>query len=152
MRKLVTPEEVYDDLVTKGLYEEAHLDKDEVQKVLEMTAEDFEFAKRMKAEKNPSWRIIFNAYYDIFRELCDQLMHFKQQKTSNHQGLFAYIVLNFKDFGLDWELLERIRTTRNQNKYQGANISEQMWKSVELQFELYISLLFKEVKERLKKC
>ena len=33
MSKERTPEEVYDDLVTKGLYEETHFDKDEVAKV-----------------------------------------------------------------------------------------------------------------------
>ena len=150
MRNL-TPEEVYDNLVSKGFYEEANLDKDEVQKVLSMVKEDFNFAKRMKAEKNPSWRVIFNAYYDVLRELCDQLLRFKRKKISNHQGVFASMKLDFPDLDFDWELIERIRTLRNQNKYQGTDISEKVWKSVDIQFELLISIVMKEVEEKLRR-
>lgn len=142
--------EVYEDLSAKGLYEQANLDKEEVQKVLNMTWEDYEFAKRTKQDRKPSWRVIFNAYYDVFRELCDQLMRFKKQKTSNHQGLFAFIVLQFKELDLNWELLEQMRTLRNNNKYRAVDISEKMWKSVELSFELYISAVRKAIEQKLR--
>lgn len=150
MPKELTPEEVYDNLITLGLYEEANRDKDEIKKVLVMTAEDYLFAKSLRTAENPSWRIIFNAHYDILRELCDQLMRFKRQKTSNHQGVFAFVVLNFKELELDWLLLERLRTARNASKYQAVGVSKEMWKSVEIQFDLYIPALQKEIKEKLK--
>src|SRR3989344_7627407 len=141
----LTAKEVYENSATQGLYEEAALDEEEVKKVLCMTLEDFEFAKRAKKDKNPSWRVIFNAYYDAFRELCDQLMRFKKQKSSNHQAVFAFIVSHFKELELDWELLEQIRNVRNNNKYKALDITLQMWKSVEMQFEIYITTLKKEV-------
>ena len=93
--------------------------------------------------------MIFNIHYDVCRELCDQLMRFKRQKTGNHRALFAFIFLHFENLELDWEFLENIRTTRNKNKYQGLDINKEMWKSVEMQFDLYISTLIKEIKRRL---
>lgn len=149
MPKERTPEQVYDGLSTEGMYEEANLDNNEVKKVLTMVMEDYKFGKSLREIKSPSWRVIFNIHYDVFRELCDQLMRFERQKTSNHKGLFAFIILHFEDLELDWIFLENIRTLRNKNKYQGLDISKEMWQSVELRFDLYISALRKEIEERL---
>lgn len=149
MRKERKVEQIYDQFSTEGLYEEANLDKDEVKKVLTMVMEDYQFGKELRKLKNPSWRVIFNIHYDVFRELCDQLMRFKRQKTSNHQALFAFIVLHFEDLELDWKFIENIRTIRNKNKYQGLDISKEMWKSAEMQLDLYISTLKKEIEGRL---
>ncbi len=151
MPKIITPKEIYERLATEGLYLEANCDKNEIKKVVSMTEEDYTFGKKLRKMQKPSWRVIFNINYDVFRELCDQLMRFKEQKTSNHQGVFAFIVLNFKDLALDWNFLEEIRTTRNKNKYQGLNISKEMWKRAELQFDLYISAVKKEIEKKLKK-
>src|SRR3989344_3073719 len=104
-KKEKTPEEVYEELSTNGEYEEAHLDKDEVNKIKSMALEDYRSRKILETSESPNWRIIFNISYDTLRELCDQLMRFKNQKISNHQGLFAFIVLNFKELGLDWKFL-----------------------------------------------
>ena len=145
MAKLQTPKEIYDSLARKGEYEEANFDKSETEKKLEMVLEDYKFNKSLIKLENPSWRVIFNAFYDVFRELCDILMNFKHQKISNHQGLFVFIVLNFKDLEFDWEFLEKIRTVRNKNKYSGLDISKHMWKEVEMQLNLYISALKKEI-------
>ena len=54
MHKKMTPEQVYDSLVSKGMYEEANLDLDEVSKVIEMTKEDYECAKEIHNQKKPS--------------------------------------------------------------------------------------------------
>ncbi len=148
MPKERTAKQVYEQFSTEGLYEEAHLDKDEVKKVLTMVMEDYQFGKSLRTFKNPSWRVIFNIHYDVFRELCDQLMRFERQKTSNHQAVFAFIVLQFKDLELDWNFLEKVRTIRNKNKYQGLDISKITWQSIELQFDLYISTLKKELERR----
>ncbi|MEK6940137.1 MAG: hypothetical protein AABX31_05400 [Nanoarchaeota archaeon] len=147
MRKERTAEQIYEQFSTEGLYEEANLDKDEIKKVLTMVMEDYQFGKELRKLKNPSWRVIFNIHYDVFRELGDQLMRFKRQKTSNHQALFTFIVLHFKDLEFDWKFLENVRTIRNKNKYQGLDISKEMWKSAEM--DLYISTLKKEIEERL---
>ncbi len=147
MAKERTAKEVYEQLSTEGLYEEAHLDKDEVKKVLTMAMEDYQFGKELRKLKSPSWRVIFNIHYDVVRELCDQLMRFEKQKTSNHQALFAFTISYFEELELDWKFLENIRTIRNKNKYQGLDISKEMWKSVGMQFDLYISSLKREIEE-----
>ncbi len=149
MVKEKTPEQVYDELATRGLYEEANLDKGEVEKVKKLAIEDYEFGKSLTKLDNPNWRIIFNIHYDVLRELCDQLMRFKKQKTSNHQGLFAFVILNFPKLELDWQFFETVRGVRNQNKYKGMDISKDVWKKVEFQVDLYISTLKKEIEKNL---
>ena len=77
-------------------------------------------------------------------------MLFKKQKTSNHQGLFAFIILNFPEFDFDWTFFETVRKMRNQNKYRGIDITEDMWKKIDFQINLYISTLKKEIENKLK--
>ena len=148
-KKSKTPEEIFENLSNKGEYEEAHLDKDEVNKVKSMAIKDYETRKIIQDSKDPNYRVIFHISYDTFRELCDQLMRFKQQKISNHQGLFAFAVLNFKELEFDWELLEKIRTMRNQNKYKGEDITEEMWKEVETPLDDYITKTKNYIEEKL---
>jgi len=148
MSKEKTPEQVYDELVTQGLYEEANLDKDEIQKVRKLTMEDYEYGKRLRQSKDANWRVIFNIHYDAIRELCDQLMRFKKQKISNHQGLFAFIIIYYSELELDWNFFEKIRVIRNKNKYVGEDISKERWREVELRFDIYISTLNKEIEKR----
>jgi len=149
MPKERTSEEVYEDLAAKGIYEEANLDKDEVEKIKRLTIEDYEFGKTLNSIENPNYRVIFNINYDVLRELCDLLMMFKKQKTSNHQGLFAFISLNFTELDFDWKFFETVRKMRNHNKYEGTDITKEMWKKVEFQIDLYVSTLNKEIEKRL---
>lgn len=149
MLKQRTAKEIFEDCAKQGLYEEANLDKQEVEKVLMLSLDDYEFGKPLRKITNANWRVIFNINYDVLRELCSQLMRFKKQKISNHQGLFAFIILNFQELDFDWTFLETIRTIRNQNKYLGLDISKEKWTSVELQIDLYISALNKDIKKRL---
>src|SRR3989338_5676963 len=60
MPKEKTPEEVYDQLITEGLYEEASLDKDEIEKVIKLASEDYEFGKSLRKLSDANWRVIFN--------------------------------------------------------------------------------------------
>lgn len=84
MPKERSAKQVYEQFSTDGLYEEANLDKDEVNKVLIMVLEDFHFGKERCKLKNPSWRVIFNINYDVFRELggnsclCSQIRDIPQ--------------------------------------------------------------------------
>ena len=151
MPKEREPEEVYEDLATQGIYEEANTDKDEISKVKTIAIEDYEFGKQLRKLKDPNWRVIFNINYDALRELCDQLMRFKKQRTSNHQGLFAFITINFPELDLDWKFFETIRTTRNKNKYQGTDISKENWKMIEFQMDLYIRTIKTAIEERISK-
>ncbi len=142
-------QKVYERGEADGLYQESALERDVVQQVLVMLQEDYKFVKKVRTDKSPRWRIIFNAHYDIFRELCDLLLLFKERKTSNHQAVFSFIVVYFPQLDLDWEILESIRKMRNESKYAGKDISQIMWKSIELQLDLYISAVQKKVEELL---
>lgn len=150
-KKLKTPKEVFENLSTKGEYEEAHLDKDEVNKVKSMALKDYETRKIIQESKEPNYRVIFHISYDTFRELCDQLLRLKQQKISNHQGLFAFLVLNFKELEFDWEFLEKIRRIRNQNKYEGEDITKDMWSEIEDNLHSYILKAKNHIEEKLEK-
>ena len=150
MPKEKAPEEVYDNLAAEGMYEEANWDVDEVEKIKKITIEDYEFGKNLKIIEKPNWRVIFNIHYDVLRELCDLLMLFEKQKTSNHQGLFAFIILNFPELEFDWTFFETVRKMRNQNKYIGLDITEYTWKKIEFQIDLYISTLKKEIENKIK--
>jgi len=145
MPKERTPEEVYNDLCSQGMYEEAGFDKDELTKIKTLTLQDYDFGKTLRKIENPNWRVIFNITYDVLRELCDVLVRFKKQKTSNHQGLFAFIILEFKELDSDWVFFEMIRGIRNNNKYRGTDITKEVWKKVELQIDLYITAIKKEI-------
>lgn len=151
MAKELSPEQVYGNLSAKGEYEEANLDLDELNKSFSMTTEDYEYGKFLRTAKEKNWRILFNVHYDVLRELCDQLMVFKKQKISNHQGLFAFIILNFKELDLDWKFFEAVRTLRNRNKYEGTDVTMNAWKSIELQMDIYIKTLMKEIESKIKK-
>lgn len=132
-----------------GSYEEAHLDRDEISTLLSMVQSDYEYGKQLRTIPNQNWRVIFNIHYDAVRELCDILLRFKQQKISNHQGLFAFIILYFPDIECSWEFFEEIRTIRNHNKYLGTDISIDMWKKTQLEIDLTVSTLLKEIKKHL---
>ena len=58
MAKERTPEEVYEDLSSKGEYEEAHFDRDEVTKVKVEAFEDYNYGKRLQKEKDTNWRVM----------------------------------------------------------------------------------------------
>jgi len=47
MAKLQTPKEIFESLARKGEYEEAHFDKDEIEKRLEIVLEDYKFNMRI---------------------------------------------------------------------------------------------------------
>ncbi len=53
------------------------------------------------------------------------------------------------DWVFYWEILESIRKMRNESKYEGKDISQIMWKSIEIQLDLYISAVQKKVEELL---
>jgi len=146
-----TAEKVYENLSRIGQYEEANLDLDIISKSKTIAMEDYNYGKTLRNMENKNYRIIFNISYDSLRELCDQLMRFKKQKISNHQGLFAFIILNFKELKMDWYLLEKIRKIRNENKYEGKDITEEMWKKIEPKIDDYMIKINKYLEKEINK-
>ena len=145
-----TAEKVYENLSRIGQYEEANLDLDIIRKSKTIAIEDYNYGKTLRNMEDKNYRIIFNINYDSLRELCDQLMRFKKQKISNHQGLFAFVILNFKELKLDWSFLENVRKIRNENKYEGKDITKEMWKEIEPEIDNYIIKINKHIEKEIK--
>lgn len=148
MKAHETPKSVFQDISSKKGYIKSEFDAEEVKQVFAMILEDYEFGRRLRHIENPNWRVIFNIHYDVVRELCGQLMQMKGMKTSNHQGLFAFISLNFPDLN-EWDFFETIREMRNRNKYMALDISKGMWDQIELNLDLLVSSIVNPIKELL---
>ena len=149
MPQRLTPQEIHEQSLEFGSYQAARFDREETIKILRMCKEDYEFGQSVKKLPTVNYRILFNIHYDIIRELCALLMKSKNLRISSHQGLFAYIILNFPNLEFDWDFLESLRDTRNQNKYQGSDIPEETWKKAELRIDLYISALKENIERRI---
>lgn len=95
------------------------------------------------------WMNVFTLYYDALKLCTEALLHLKSMGTNNHQCLFAALCTNYPELELSWEFLEQIRTKRNRINYYGEQITYDDWKKIELQLNLYISTLKKEIKKNL---
>jgi len=72
-------------------------------------------------------------------------------KSRNHLCLFAYLCEKYPALELDWNFFEKIRTKRNGIAYYGAPVNDKDWKEATVQFQLYIDLLKKEIKQGLER-
>lgn len=144
-----TAEEVYNQFLADGEYKITDKDTAVVKKMKTTALENAEYIEFLLKQKIINWRIIYTLYYDVLRELCEALIKCDGIKISNHQGCFAYICIKFPDLELDWNFFERIRTTRNRNKYEGGDISRSDWKTIEIQIRLYVSTLKQALEKKL---
>ena len=145
-----TAENIYDKLTVEGEYKSIGKDGAVIRKMIKSAHEHAGYIDFLLEQKFINWEIIYTLYYDVLRVLCEALLRFNETKISNHQGCFAYICVKFPDLELDWSFFEKIRGTRNRNKYEASSISQRDWKEVEIQIKLYVSTLRKEIEERLK--
>lgn len=142
--------EVYEELSAKGEYKVIHTDYNVIKTIRDLALNDKKAMDFFLKQKEKSFRIIYRDYYTILRELCDALMRFDGFKISNHQGCFAYICIKFPELKPDWNLLEEIRKTRNLNMYEGKDILEKDWNSIEEGIKSHISLIKAEIDKKLK--
>lgn len=144
-----TAQEVYDSFTSEGEYKISNVDYDVIKKIRDTAIENTEYIDFLIKQDVINWRIIYTLYYDALRELCGALIRTNGIKVSNHQGCFAYICIKFSDLELDWNFFEKVRVTRNRNMYEGADITQQDWKEIEIQIKLYVSTIQKVLKEKL---
>lgn len=144
-----TAEEVYNQFLADGEYKITDNDTAVVKKMKTTALENAEYIEFLLKQKIINWRIIYTLYYDVLRELCEALIKGDGIKVSNHQGCFAYICIKFPELELDWNFFERIRTTRNRNKYEGSDISRSDWRTIEIQIRLYVSTIKQALKKKL---
>ncbi|MBU2589589.1 MAG: hypothetical protein KKA65_02535 [Nanoarchaeota archaeon] len=153
MPKLRTANEIFNDCSGKGLIQVKELiEIDRIKSMLEFSDALIESAKKITEnlkKKDMKWSIAYIMYYDAFHELVDALIAFDRKKIFNHQCLFSYLFIKYPSFDFDWDFLEKIRTQRNGIHYYGSFVNYLDWKSVEVKFKIYISILRKVVKEKI---
>lgn len=153
MPKLKTLEEAYDFCLTQGNLknlEEINLEK--IRSLLQNANTNLSSAQILAKSLNKNsleWLNVFTLSYEAFRIYAGALLLFQKMDASNHLGVFSALCLKYPELELDWPFLERMRTKRNGLNYYGESVNYQEWKLVELQLNLYLSLLKKEIEKRL---
>ena len=143
-----TKEEAYKECLSNNLIiQKEEIDIDKIRSMVQIVDEYLESGKDDLIKKR--FNSAYCSYYDVLRELVEAFLLFDKVKSLNHQCLFAYLCINHLELELDWNFFEKIRTKRNGINYYGDPVNEKDWKEVELQFNLYIDLLKKEIKKKL---
>ena len=96
------------------------------------------------------WNSIYKLYYDVLHILCEAYIHLDGYKSRNHLCLFAFICMKHPELELNWNFFQKVRTKRNGICYYGKPVKYEDWKEIELQMNLYINLLRKEIEKKLK--
>lgn len=103
-----------------------------------------EWIKHSKKD-GTEWNAIFKLHYDILHSLIECFVYFDNLKIKTHECLFAHLCEKHPELDFDWIFLEKIRMKRNRSIYYGQSIKYFDWKETELQFNLYINTLKKEI-------
>lgn len=145
--------EAYDACQAEGFIQfRKDVDADLAKSLLQSALDGIERSKSSEGiyeKKTRNYSFVFTEKYDILRKLLDALLLFDKAKSGKHQCSNAYLCVNHKELEFDWETLETMRLLRNDVNYEGKKISEELWKSYKLKFEVYINTLVKEVKKKL---
>ncbi|MBN2053144.1 hypothetical protein JW756_06585 [Candidatus Woesearchaeota archaeon] len=142
-------EEVYDECISSGFLQSKRvLDVNKVHDNLKISENDMNGGKTLLSEQN--WGSAYKLFYDSLHLLVETFLMFDSIKSFNHQCLFAFLCLKHPELELDWNFFERIRVRRNGINYYGRLITEDDWKEDKIGFELYTSLLRKEITKKLK--
>lgn len=149
MAKSKTKKEAYNDCSTRGMNIPLRIvDVDKVEALVRIADEDLLSARDLV--KNNHWNSSYKIHYDVLHELVEAFLLFDKVKTLNHQCLFAYICVKYPQLELDWNFFEQLRTKRNGINYYGTPVLKSDWKKIELQFNLYVNLLKREINIKIK--
>ena len=145
--------ETYDKCRAAGFIQfQKDIDIDLAKSLLQSALDGVERSKSSEGayeKKTRNYSFVFTEKYDILRKLLDTLLLLGKAKTGKHQCSNAYVCVNHEELDFDWETLETMRLLRNDVNYEGKRITEELWKSYKLKFEVYINTLVKEVKKKL---
>ena len=125
------------------------VDVEEIRSILKIAEDDLKAAKDIIEKQR--WNPAYKLHYDVLHELVSAYLLFDKIKSLNHQCLFAYLCKNHPELELSWEFFEKVRTKRNGINYYGEPVIQQDWKEIELQMNLYISTIKKEIEKKLSK-
>ena len=150
MPKFKAAEECYGSCQAKGFLENVEdINIEKIKSNLRIAEEDLATAN--DPVKNKRWNSAYKLFYDVLHILIESYLCFDKIKSLNHQCLFAHLCIKHPQLELSWEFFEKIRTKRNGINYYGQPVSYEDWKAVELQFNIYISILKKEIEKNLNK-
>ena len=110
--------------------------------------EDLESAKDILSKQR--WNSAYKLYYDVVHELVEAYLAFDMVKSLNHQCLFSYLCVKHPELELNWDFFEKMRTKRNGINYYSTPVTQQDWKEIEFQMNLYIQSLKKAVEDKIK--
>lgn len=148
MSKYKTNEECYDSCKSNGFFEKkGEVNIEKIKSNLKIAEEDLASAK--DAMKKERWNSGYKLFYDVLHILVESYLCFDSIKSSNHQCLFAYLCIKHPNLELSWDFFEKVRTKRNGINYYGQPVIRDDWKTVEFQFNIYISTLKKEIEKKL---
>lgn len=140
--------DVYNECVKDSMIEsKTDIDTDKINSILKICEEYIESGKDDLTKKR--WNSAYCAHYDVLRELIEAFLLFDKVKILNHQCLFAYLCAKHPELELNWNFFEKVRTKRNGINYYGTLVSHEDWKEIEIQLNLYITLLKKKIREKI---
>lgn len=147
-------DEVYGDCCKDGFFlPQKEVDIRKIRSIINLANADLDFVRSLTkttSKESSGWNLIYKIHYDCLRQLTDALVLFDKVKSSNHQCVFAYLCTNHQDLELDWNFFEKVRTKRNRMQYYGTPANYNDWKEIEMQMNLYINTLKKELEKKLK--
>lgn len=148
MPKFKTAEECYNSCQAEGHLKKVNeINIEKVKTNLEIAEEDLEIANLALEKKH--WNSTYKLFYDVLHILVEAYLCFDKIKSLSHQGMFVYLYIKHPELELSWDFLEKIRTKRNGINYYGAPVAYQDWKEIEIQINLYIETIKKEIKKKL---
>lgn len=153
-RKLETQQGKYTNCEGEGSFlPVAEPDLHQIEAMLTLAESDLQAAKdwiKQAPKDGPHWNAIFRLHYDILHLLLEAFVLFDALKAKTHECLFAYVCEKHRELEFSWDFLEGIRRKRNRSVYYGEPATYQQWKEIELQLNLYISMLKRVITEKLK--
>ena len=148
MPKFKTAEECYNSCQAEGHLKKINeINIAKVKTNLEIADEDLEIANL--ALKKKHWNSAYKLFYDVLHILIETYLCFDKIKSLSHQCMFVYLYINHPELELSWDFFEKIRTKRNGINYYGSPVVYQDWKDIEVQINLYIGTIKKEIKKKL---
>jgi len=146
-------EKAYDVCLANGMFKEKNsVDFELIKSLREMAEKGLEFIKKKSKDikkDSTDWTFVFRDYYESLRELIEAFLLFDQIEADSHQCKNAYICAKHPELDIDWEFLETARLKRNAINYKGQLLTYDDWNKLNIQFELHISALIKELDQRL---
>jgi len=142
----------YERCINTGSIKEKYTDIELIKSLKIVAEKGLEFIKNKSKDipkESEDWTFVFRDYYESLRGLIEAYLLFGGIEADNHQCKNAYLCFKYPELECDWEFLETIRLKRNAINYRGQLLKYTDWNMLKLKFELHISVLKKEIEEKL---